>query len=59
MSRIEDDNFLADLDELPSEDVDYLSVLADLAAGGPPPELTARGAIGRAAVDRASRRVSG
>ena len=30
VSRTEDDNFLAELDELPTDDVDYLSVLADL-----------------------------
>jgi hypothetical protein len=30
VSRIEDDNFLADLDDVPTDSVDYLSVLADL-----------------------------
>jgi hypothetical protein len=30
VSRNEDDNFLADLDDVPSEGVDYLSVLAEL-----------------------------
>jgi hypothetical protein len=34
VSRVEEDNFLAELDELPAEDVDYLSVLADLQPDG-------------------------
>jgi hypothetical protein len=36
VSRDEDDNFLADLDE-PEESVDYLEILADLQAGEPRP----------------------
>jgi hypothetical protein len=34
VSRAEEDNFLAELDELPGENVDYLSVLADLQPEG-------------------------
>jgi hypothetical protein len=34
VSRVEEDNFLADLDDLPTEGVDYLEVLADLQPGG-------------------------
>jgi hypothetical protein len=37
VSRNEDDNYLADLDELPSEDVDYQSVLADFDPSGSRP----------------------
>ena len=29
VSRMEDDNFLAELDDLPAEDVDYLTVLSE------------------------------
>ena len=34
VSRIEEDNFLADLEELPAENVDYLTVLADFQPDG-------------------------
>ena len=34
VSRVEEDNFLAELDELSTENVDYLSVLADLEPDG-------------------------
>jgi hypothetical protein len=34
VSREEDDNYLADLDEVPSEEVDYRSVLADFDPSG-------------------------
>jgi len=34
VSRVEDDNFLAELDELPTENVDYLSVLGDFQPDG-------------------------
>jgi hypothetical protein len=34
VSRIEEDNFLAELDELPTENVDYLTALADFQPDG-------------------------